>query len=327
VKRIVNISAAIVALAACSAGRAEENAPPPSTAEIKTLVDAGKYREALRPLFRVLALKGQAAQGYDRIELLMLRAECQMQLKDQRGTLETLEQARKECFLENRAPLAATPTGLAMLIQKSNAWQYKSKSDPSLKPIPILDKTLRQAAYEALLHDELPGAQKKVQALAGVKSIAPVLETAKLAGAVHALDILAHPTIPPDQVETGTLTRQVTSNADRLLLPAIDELGKNVDTIQSAANEITTDQVGHFDRASGKSWLEPRTRRRGPSYHDAETLNAINTTADKIRSTAFDIALALATDFKAYQEIIEKADGLKAKSTAVLNDNYLVVPP
>jgi hypothetical protein len=275
----------------------------------------------------VLALKGDAAAGYDRVELLMLRAECQAQLKDQRGALDTLDQARKECFQTNRAQLATEPTAFAMLLQKSNAWQYKSKSDAALKPIPILDKTLRPAAYAALLRDELPGAQKKVQALAGVKAIAPVLEAARLAGAVHAVEMLANPNKAVGELETASLSGQVTSNADRLLLAAIADLDKTADIISNTANQITTDQIGRHDKASGRSWLENRTRRRGVTDQEIVTLKNINTTAEKIQATSVDIALALATDFGAYQAIIEKANTVKAKTAAILREDYLIVPP
>ena len=72
-RSVFRTSVAILGLGVCLVARGEDNTAMPSTQDIKSLVEAGKYKEALKPLFRVLALKGPAAQGYDRIELLMLR--------------------------------------------------------------------------------------------------------------------------------------------------------------------------------------------------------------------------------------------------------------
>src|ERR1051325_2735669 len=88
--------------------------------EIKKLVDAGQYKDALKGMSRVLALKGQAAVGYDRFELLMMKAECQLQVKDSTGALATLTEAKKEAFGQRNFDKLAEPTALTYLIQKSS---------------------------------------------------------------------------------------------------------------------------------------------------------------------------------------------------------------
>src|SRR5688500_1419433 len=71
------------------AGAAAEDAPdaapraanaPISTEDIKAAYEKGDYQETLRLLGRVLALKGKAADPYDRYELLLMRAESHLKL-------------------------------------------------------------------------------------------------------------------------------------------------------------------------------------------------------------------------------------------------------
>jgi hypothetical protein len=305
---------------------AQEQTPLPTTAEIKTLVEGGKYREALRPLGRVLGLKGSAATGFDRYEILMLKAECHLQLKDQRLTLETLELARKEAFTQDKVERASLPAAMIVLVQKSTGWQYKPRTDKGAKPIPILDKTLRTAAIAALFADELPAAKKMAQALADAKTMTPVLEAAKVVGAAHALEAVAKPDFDAASRETSPLVGLVTSNADRLLRAAMEEMAKKADAIQVTANDIVTDQVGRYDPISKKSWLESRTRRRGPTDDEAKALAAMEVTCDKIVASAVDLAVVLAADFSAYRELIDKATAVKVKVGGVLRQDYLVVP-
>src|SRR5689334_4614100 len=57
----------------------------PTTDEIHELFKDQKYKETLQRLSRVLALKGEAAKAYDRHDLLRLRGETQLKLKDVTG--------------------------------------------------------------------------------------------------------------------------------------------------------------------------------------------------------------------------------------------------
>src|ERR1035437_3345318 len=161
--RIKLVLGVIFLMAVTPVARAEEP-PLPTAAEIKNLVDAGQYKDALKPISRALALKGPAAAPYVRPDLWILRAECLLQLKqDQQGALAALEQARKDAFGERKFEKMAEPTALTMLIQKSNAYKYTPRG--AKEGISILDRTLRPAAYAALLADELPATKQKVDAL------------------------------------------------------------------------------------------------------------------------------------------------------------------
>ena len=49
-------------------------------------------------------------------------------------------------------------------------------------------------------------------------------------------------------------------------------MAKKADAIQVTANDIVTDQVGRYDPKTKQSWMESRTRRRGPTDDEARAL-------------------------------------------------------
>ncbi|MCL2641612.1 MAG: hypothetical protein FWD53_12255 [Phycisphaerales bacterium] len=301
-------------------------AAPPATpalltmGEIRSLVEGGRYKDALSPISRALALQGPAAAAYDRHELFMLRAECQLQNKDQTNAIAALNHAKKEAITARQFGKLAAPTALAALVQKSVGYKYTPKN--AKEGFSVLDLSQRPAAYAALLADEFPQAKSKVDALNHAKTMAPILEAAKLVGTLRALEIVTK----SDPPQTAPLVAAVTTHTDRLTTAAIDSFAKQSTDIRNNAQQIVRDTVGVYDQSSQQSWLQPRTRRRGVTNQEAATLRSIMADCDKIRASAAEIATALATDFETYQAIATKADAMKAKAAVVLNDDYSVVP-
>ena len=184
--RSVRFAVAAGVLAAAMAGGeagAQEAPPVPMTREIKAQVEAGDYREALKGLLRALDLKGPAAQAYDRVELLMLRAECQLQIKESRACLDSLEAARKEAGVQGKSDGVGAAMAMALLVQRSTAFRYVPKTAAAgpvaPKPVDILDRQARPEAYKALFADELAGTRQKVRAAETVRTMPPIMEAAE----------------------------------------------------------------------------------------------------------------------------------------------------
>src|SRR5207248_1905113 len=112
------------------------------------LANAGQYQDALKALLRILELKGPAAAGYDRHEMLMLKAECQLQIKQSSAALDTLELARKEAAAAANEGHVMEASALAMLVRLSPGGNYTPQTGTIRKPIPIHDRTLRKAGYD-----------------------------------------------------------------------------------------------------------------------------------------------------------------------------------
>ena len=116
--RSVPVSAA--ALLCClfmSSARAAgpiENPPLPSGDELRQQFDSGDYTGVLRGIGRVLALNPAKLSegGYDRFDLLMLRGESQLRLKQTSAALLTFHQAAKETKDPQQASVALATESL-----------------------------------------------------------------------------------------------------------------------------------------------------------------------------------------------------------------------
>ena len=53
----------------------------PTVSDIRDALDEGEHPRALQLASRALAAKGEAAKGYDRYELLVLKGETQLRMK------------------------------------------------------------------------------------------------------------------------------------------------------------------------------------------------------------------------------------------------------
>src|SRR5258708_11339603 len=122
-----------VAMAACMAGAARSSSgdaatPIPSPGDLRELVQQRHYREALKGLTRLLELKDAAASGFDRHEMLMLRAECLLQIGEAKAAISTLVDAKKEAEKAEREADAAQAVALAYLVHKSPGNIYLPRS-------------------------------------------------------------------------------------------------------------------------------------------------------------------------------------------------------
>ena len=83
-------------LRAQPAGSAPRGAPLPTTQQIQQMLDSKQYPEVLKESQRILTLKGAAAKDVDKFDVLMLRGEAQLQLKQQGPAVESYTKAIKE---------------------------------------------------------------------------------------------------------------------------------------------------------------------------------------------------------------------------------------
>ncbi len=146
---------------------------PADTAEIQQAIDRGEYASAVSGISRLLAPSHPV--DYDRHLLLMLRAECELQLKQTTQSISTLEGIRK--VSHENAVIHDEYEALAMifLIHKSPALTYTPKSGASRIPISILERTRRKELYNDLFTDEFAIVQKLSRDAAFDKKLDPVV--------------------------------------------------------------------------------------------------------------------------------------------------------
>ncbi len=296
-------------------------APLPLPDELKQQVDSGEYRDALKGLTRVLDLKGAAAEPYNRFEMLALRAECQLQLRQTAAALDSLTAAQKEAASQGNADDVGASLAFADLIQRSPALRYtpKTSNGPlAKKPIDILGRGQRPDAYKALFADELTSAQQKVRQAETARQMPPILDAAKNAAALRGIEKAG----TGDDVQTQALTKGLSARGLSLMTSALGDLSVRIDAVSKIANTTVTTSVMQYDQISGRSWPQQILTRRGLDGGNMSELKGIQQTCAQITSAANDLGLALSQDQNAYKDIAAQADGARNKAGALLTENF-----
>ncbi|MGN6368634.1 MAG: hypothetical protein ACTHN5_10265 [Phycisphaerae bacterium] len=320
----VVVAAVVVGAAGVTGARGAEELPSP--ADIEKNVETGKYQDALKDLTRVLALTGTPAAAYDRYTMLMLKAECMLQLKQQPGALAVLEQARKEAFAQEKPERAASPVALAFLVQHSRAFEYVPKAAGEHKAIPWLDRSRRAEAYAALLVDELPAAERKVPPLAQVKALPPLLEFAKTVGSLRALEIMrgkAGDTGEGATPETDPLVKAVGDRAAELITDAMADPSGKVLKISDTANQLVQVNVPQHDPNTGRAWVTQRMQRRGLDGEQTQYLKNVGENCGRIIAAAKEFTERLLGEDEALKGAASNAAALRMRAADLLTDNYV----
>ena len=303
-----------------------QEAPPiPTADQIKEQVGAAQYRDALKGLTRILALKGPAAEPYNRPEMLMLRAECQLQLRDSRSALESLTLAQKEAAAASDADRLGTALAMGLLIQRSPAYKYTPKTTTgpiAKKPIDILDLKTRPDAYKALFEDELVAVRQTVRKAETSTSLVPVLEASRQAAALRGVEKAA----TGDIAQSKEFAESLGSHAAALLSAGVSDLSTKTDSIASRANTIVTSAMAYRDPTTGAPRMDNVSHRRGLEGTDVQDLRNIQKTCDQVIAAAGDLTLILPTQAAAFKDAAMTARGVGTKAGVVLNDNYNEMP-
>jgi hypothetical protein len=280
--------------------------------DINKLIDAGNYKDALAAISRVTELIGAAAAPYDRQKVLMLKAECQIQLKQNSAANATLNLAKKEA---KDPAAAAEPTALLELIQKSPGGTYTPKA-PGAAPISVLDRAKRKDAYKALAADELALLQNQVKAASNAISLPPLMNIGRAAAPVRALELAA--TGKTDQVDA--VTAQLAAIAQKLMNKALGDMSTKVESISAAANrQITVTVPMNFGR--GQTAPVQQVRPVGLNSNDIQQLRDIEKTCDQFPPAVKELSAAFG-DEKGFNEVSNRATQIKSRADTVLNANY-----
>jgi hypothetical protein len=296
---------------------AAELTPPLTADEVKKLVNAGQYKDALQALIRILDLKGPAAGAYDRHEMLMLRVECQLQIKQNLAALDTLEVARKEAVAAFNDEHAMDASALTMLIKQSPGGIYMPQTGAVRRPLAINDRIQRKAAFEAMLADQMAQITLKIRQAKTANKLPPIAEAAKLAVAVRPVEHAA----AGDNKQTDQLLADLSQIAVKLLTAASDDLASQTQRISDSANRVVTENVFVTD-PYGRQMQTTQTHRVGITREETTTLKNVMSEAGKIAAASTQFAQFFANDPAPFKTAATKAATIKDKANTALTDNY-----
>ena len=281
---------------------------PPSPKDVQQALADGDPSEALRLVSRLLTLKGKAAQGLDRYELLSLKAEGHLRLRAGDAAAQALKAAAEQT---DNAEKAAVARATEQLIRRSRGLTYTPKRQVKGKvvvrdPLDITDPRQRKAALAAMFADEMAELSAKVKAARAARTIPPTVKAIQAARELATLELAVNGSA--DQVN-GVVDDLTVSTKD-LLTRILEHTGKRVDQITRMANDpervrqVIPLPYGGFD-------VQVAERARGLKRQDIGELKTLADTCDEVAAAGKAVRQASGSDESVFEDVIEEAGDLR----------------
>lgn len=291
----------------------------PSAEEIKKLIDAGSYREALQKLSRALALKGAAAGQYNRHDLLRMKAQSHLNLKDTSSSSAAFAAAAKV------APddiTRAEDRASELVVKRSKNLTFTpkpAKKGDKAEPIEIVDPEKRKAAFAALLADEKAAAAPALKSARGAKTLPPIVDGLKRIGDLRMLELAA----TGEDAEASKLVDDLAGRAHTLMDDAVQDMADLVKDVEESANDVIPIAVPTRGVAGSGPLVMQSYKKRGLSTRDSQDLRRAIGDLTKIVPTARELARALGSEHgKQFETLAEDAEAVGNQAHKVLTTDY-----
>jgi hypothetical protein len=281
-----------------------------SMEDIKKLYDDKQYTEVLRETARALALRDEAmrSRGYDRIDLIRLRAESMLRLKQNAPAADAFAAMARE--LNNSDPARAAVTrAVSTLVKRSKGTAYVPRGDAKggkPEPIDLLEEGSRKRAIDALYEDQAADVMSRVNALRKGGTLPAIAEASRR---LKELADLERASRGSDDETRGRLLK-LAEDARQLVAASLRKMDVRVDQISRDANHM-------YQVAQGNIY-----RKRGLQSNQREELKGVMTTVERIDGALTEMTEAFGTETDFFQAT--RADATKVSDHArnVMNEDY-----
>ena len=267
----------------------------PSFSELQKLYDDGQYPVVLQKVTVILQLSDPATQGYDVVDLLMLKGETLLQTKDQASALAAFTQASKEASTvptpkpgEKAAPArkpeqVASARAMAALVGHSGRLGYTPKAlaggvVPS--PISLVDLSQRPAAFNAFLVDLKTELSPKAKAASIGDKLPPIVDVVQAIGDLRAVELIA----TKKTTKSDAMLAELSGRALDLMSAEVKSDAKKIDSLSNTAHKTTKFVVR--DPQSGTATVS--TGLRGLHPDERQDLQQMEQTLERIVYTCRD---------------------------------------
>jgi len=210
------------------------SAAPPTMDEIRQAYDVAKYQPAIRMINQCLSLKGPAAAGYSRYELITLKGECLIRLKSATYAADAFEDAQAAT---TDAGQHAAAMATELLLRQSGSLKYTPKSGTSRAPIDVVEPESRKRAMKAMRDDVMAALSPKVDDALKADVLTPMLELLPRFREAAVLEYGATGGVE----ELRPVLTKVGTRARELIVHELKVKAAEVEQLNEAANEIDFD--------------------------------------------------------------------------------------
>jgi hypothetical protein len=291
-------------------------ATQPSVDAVQAAIDSKDYSTAIKLAAKVLALKGPAAAGISRFQVLMMKGDAQAGMKSISTAVMTYKSAMKETKDVKEIALARWT---AELFRTAGSTTYTPKmiavGVPKRGPFDLMVPEQRKEAFGALLDDNLSALDPKIKTATVSQSLPQIWPVLQQVIDLAALDEIAN----GSDDKTNTVASSLLDHSRNLLSNALKENWARLGDIDSHANQTTTVPTQAY--VNNTLITQTVTKKNGLSDSNKTELNNMITTAQKIRDAA-GVFMNVAKTDQGWTTIQSDADRVASKASDVLNADY-----
>jgi hypothetical protein len=244
--------------------------PPQQDVSLDTArIDAarGEHRAALQKIATLLAPPNEPLPG-DRYALLMLKAECQLQLKDRLGSASTFKSAAKAA---GDVGQLATARANALIVERSSSGTYTPAFAVGESPIDVISPESRKAAMARLQQELWTKNKRDLDQAMRADTLPPIERVFTAVADAYCLELAT----TGEAKQTGPAMRELGSRAFRLMDAEVARGARAVDGLNQLANS-----------ASGYDYVGWAASPRGLVPAERNQLRQIATYLSKIQARA-----------------------------------------
>lgn len=266
-----------------SAGAAPPAAPTPvpTPEQIDASFADGDYAQTLRQIGLALSAKGDMAALYDRHDLLVLKGETHLRLKNAAAAAEAFDQAARWTRDETRA---SVDRATAELFRRARGTTYTppvKKGAPAPGPIDVVKPAARQEAFAAMFEQARPRVAAAAKAARQSNRLPAMYDALVMIRDLRALEMAAtgeHPASAAIAADVGTRARA-------LMERAVADMDRTVTRLGDSATRIVQDVAFVAGQAvpvgSGAAGLSPE--QSGQLRQIAQDCRRVGTLAKDLR--------------------------------------------
>ena len=239
----------VVALFVGSAATRSPAAPPapplPTPEQIDTLFADGDYPQALRQIGLALSARGDMAALYDRHDLLVLKGETHLRLKNPAAAADAFDEAARWTKDETKA---SVDRATAELFRRSKAGKYvpaAKKGEPAPQPIDVIDPAARKAAFAALFEQTRPRVAAAAKAARQSNKLPVMYQALVTVRDLQALEVAA----TGEHFASAEIAADLGSRAVALMGRAVAERERTVTALEQSSAQVVQDVVFAGGRA------------------------------------------------------------------------------
>jgi hypothetical protein len=310
----------LAALLAGGAARAEPPAPEPlpTNDELHQMYKDQQYAPLLLKLARVMQLRGNAARPYDHVELLLLKTDTHLQMKEQALAVAAAAAAVKAIDDQTDPKLAATAKATEKLLRQSRNYAFTPRTAPRgqiPQPISVLDPDKRKDCFAAMFEDSRTEILAKVRVAKTARTLVPIIDAIKAVSDLRTLEMAAY---GKDELSAAQLDG-LSLQAKDLMSRAVKDLKDQADKCHDRANEVLPAQAPVGTGGIGGTQMYYKKGLYGTMYNDLKKIISQSEQIAEAAKQFADLSKATADGFGEVQDAAEKV-AKSAKTT--LEDDY-----